>query len=268
MVTGFFLKMVCADNLATFVNAHWLEGAQPGAGAATALPLALAFSGQIFADFAGYSNISRGIGMILGFRFPLNFNAPYIATTFREFWLRWHITLSRWLRDYLYIPLGGNRASRARTQVNLLIVMLLGGLWHGAAYRFIVWGGLHGGALAVERGLGLDRGRRGPWLTAAWFVVVQVVVLCAWVFFRTPALGDGIRFVMNLFTPGGQLPGWTGAGVAFLLPLVVHHLWVAGREHRRVRPVGVVGRVVLAGLMLLAIATISGGTSDFLYFQF
>ena len=116
------------------------------------------FSGQIFADFCGYSTVARGLGYLLGYHFPINFNAPYIAATFKSFWERWHITLSRWLRDYLYVPLGGNRISPRRTYVNLLAVMLLGGLWHGAAYTFIAWGAIHGTCLAVERLVGLHRG--------------------------------------------------------------------------------------------------------------
>ena len=131
------------------------------------------FSGQIFADFAGYSNIARGTAYLLGYRLPINFNAPYLAASFKNFWERWHITLSRWLRDYLYVPLGGNRKGSVRTYLNLLLVMVLGGLWHGAAYTYIVWGALHGGALAIERLFGLhqDRGWTGhAAVRAVWFL--------------------------------------------------------------------------------------------------
>src|SRR5690606_21808832 len=187
IISGFFLKMVCADNLAVYVDEHWDAGTDPGATSAFALWLALMFSGQIFADFAGYSNIARGVAYLLGYRLPINFNAPYLAASFKNFWERWHMTLSRWLRDYLYVSLGGNRKGGVRTYFNLMLVMLLGGLWHGAAYTFIVWGALHGAALALERMLGLHRdksGLAGIPVRLAWFVVVQAVVLMAWIVFR------------------------------------------------------------------------------------
>ena len=106
---------------------------------------------QIFADFSGYTNIAIGVALLLGFQFPQNFNSPYTAVSLQDFWRRWHMTLSRWLRDYLYIPLGGNRKGRLVTYRNLMITMLLGGLWHGAAWTFVIWGGIHGVGLAVER---------------------------------------------------------------------------------------------------------------------
>ncbi len=174
VIGGLFLKMVCADNLAAYVDEHWHRGSAAGGDATMSLWLGVMFSGQIFADFCGYSTIARGLGYLLGYRFPLNFDAPYIAATFKNFWERWHITLSRWLRDYLYVPLGGNRGSRARTYVNLLTVMLLGGLWHGAAYTYIVWGAIHGAVPGAGAGAAtaparrrlpgaVGRERHGPW---------------------------------------------------------------------------------------------------------
>ena len=142
------------------MDEHWDRGYREGADATFVLWLGVMFSGQIFADFAGYSTIAQGLGYLLGYRFPENFKAPYLAATFKNFWERWHITLSRWLRDYLYVPLGGNRGSRGRTLLNLLLVMLLGGLWHGAAYTFIVWGAIHGLCLVGERVLGLHAATR------------------------------------------------------------------------------------------------------------
>ena len=106
---------------------------------------------QIYCDFSGYTDIAIGLGLILGFRLPVNFNSPYKAAGIADFWKRWHISLSRWLKDYLYIPLGGNRKGKIRTNINLMITMLLGGLWHGAAIRFIIWGGLHGIGLVINR---------------------------------------------------------------------------------------------------------------------
>lgn len=270
IVLGFFLKMVCADNLATYVDEHWDRAMQPGATATFTLWVGLMFSGQIFADFCGYSTIAQGLGYWLGYRFPDNFNAPYIATSFKNFWERWHITLSRWLRDYLYVPLGGNRGTRARTAVNLLLVMLLGGLWHGAAYTYIVWGAIHGLCLAVERGLGLHRPADRPWVvTAAWAVVVQTAVLVAWVFFRSPTIAGASTFVSNLATGAWEAPApWMLQAMLFLLPLVVLHAWTWAREQASIVVLAPAARAVLAAAMAYAILTAHGGTSEFIYFQF
>jgi alginate O-acetyltransferase complex protein AlgI len=270
LVLGFFLKMVCADNLAAFVDEHWDRAMQPGADATFTLWIALMFSGQIFADFCGYSTIAQGLGLWLGYRFPDNFNAPYIAATFKNFWERWHITLSRWLRDYLYVPLGGNRGSRTRTMVNLLVVMLLGGLWHGAAYTFIAWGAIHGGCLAIERLLGLHRPMARPWVvTAGWAIVVQAMVLVAWVFFRSPTIGGAWAFLGNLATGAWEAPDATMMGAsAFLLPIVLVHVWTWAEEQAPAFALAPATRAMLAAAMAYAILTAHGGTSEFIYFQF
>jgi alginate O-acetyltransferase complex protein AlgI len=237
---------------------------------AFALWLSVMFSGQIFADFAGYSSIAQGLGYLLGFRFPRNFNAPYIATSFKNFWERWHITLSRWLRDYLYVPLGGNRGSRARTLTNLLLVMLLGGLWHGAAYTFLVWGAIHGVCLVGERLLGLHRDAPRPVaVRVAWFAVVQSAVLVAWIFFRSATVTGAVTFLGNLVSGPWHPPAlWMVQALVFLLPHVVLHLhtWLAERD--RAPAVGPAGRAALAAAMAYGILTLHGGTSDFIYFQF
>ena len=236
---------------------------------------ALMFSGQIFADFAGYSNIARGSAYLLGYRLPMNFNAPYIAASFKNFWERWHITLSRWLRDYLYVSLGGNRRGGLRTYVNLLLVMVLGGLWHGAAYTFIVWGALHGGALARRAaaraapvGSRLDRDPRpcGP----AWFVVVQGVVLAAWVCFRSGSLeeGEAASWATSPRWTTGRSARWSWRACCSCCrwwrctsgPGCGNGGWSCrcGRSYR----------AVLAAGMVYAIVTLYAGTADFIYFQF
>lgn len=271
LTTGFFLKMVCADNLARYVNRYWSDGYAPEAGATITAWLAVMFSGQIFADFAGYTNIGRGAAYLLGFRLPINFNAPYLAGSFKNFWERWHITLSQWLRDYLYKPLGGNRSGRARTYVNLLLVMLIGGLWHGAAFRFLAWGGLHGAALAIERWFGLHRRGQSthPLAIALWFVVVQTVVVVAWVFFRSESLTLGLQFLGNLAQLDFTAPTRVIlTGSLFLLPIIVHHLWFAAEERGHVRPLGPFQRAAATGAMLFAVATLYGAPAEFLYFQF
>jgi D-alanyl-lipoteichoic acid acyltransferase DltB (MBOAT superfamily) len=272
IVVGFFLKMVCADNIAVYVDRHWAAGYGERADAMFTVWLALMFSGQIFADFAGYSSIARGLAYLLGYRLPINFNAPYIAGSLKNFWERWHITLSSWLRDYLYVPLGGNRKGRLRTYVNLMLVMVLGGLWHGAAYTYVVWGAIHGVALAIERGLGLqhDRGAgRHGIVRLGWFLVAQAVVLVAWVFFRSDSFPHAVAFIRNMAQLDFSAPPlWIWVGTLFLVPVAVHHAWAWAEERQVVRPLGPAARGVLAAVMVYAIATLYAGTSAFIYFQF
>ena len=273
MLSGFFLKMVCADNIAGVVDAHWGQGYAPGASAPTLVVLTLLFSGQIFCDFAGYSNIARGLALLLGYRLPVNFKAPYIAGSFKNFWERWHITLSSWLRDYLYVSLGGNRVSSRRTYVNLMLVMLLGGLWHGAAWTFVAWGALHGASLAVERALGLERARAGHWTAlrrVAWFGVVQVTVLVTWILFRSATLGGAWQFLVNIATwaSTGPVPDEVLRATVFLLPVVALHAWRWLEERGTLAPLAAVPRAALAGAMSVAIVMAYGSTNAFIYFQF
>jgi len=165
----------------------------------------LAYSFQIYFDFSGYSEMAIGLGLMLGFTLPINFNAPYRSQSISEFWRRWHITLGTWVRDYLYIPLGGSREGRARTLINLVIVMLLVGLWHGAAWQFVVWGAMHGALLAVERALRpLGIGEKIP---AVGKVVLTFLAVClTWVVFRAESLGEAGRYYAALFG-GGDLAG-------------------------------------------------------------
>src|SRR5262249_8197610 len=157
---GLLFKVVIANHLAT----HIVDDAFAAPDRHSSLEMLVAVYGyavQIFADFYGYTNIAIGVALLLGYEFPQNFAAPYTALSLHAFWRRWHMTLSRWLRDYLYIPLGGNRKGRVRTYFNLLATMLLGGLWHGAAWTFVAWGGIHGTGLAVERWVRDRRVARG-----------------------------------------------------------------------------------------------------------
>jgi alginate O-acetyltransferase complex protein AlgI len=271
VVEGFFLKMVCADNIGPYVDRYWESAYEPGANSVVLIWLALMFSGQIFCDFAGYSQIARGVAYVLGYQLPVNFNQPYIAGSFKNFWERWHMTLSRWLRDYLYIPLGGNRVSRVRTYVNLMTVMLLGGLWHGAAWTFVAWGALHGAALAIERALGLHVGlERRPWyLRWTWALVVQVTVLVTWVFFRSSSLGGALQFLANVVAFEWAAPTpemWMGT--MFLLPVLIGHLWALGVARGLVRPLAPLGRAVLTGALAYGVLAFYGNSNAFIYFQF
>ncbi len=180
---GLCKKVLIADSIAPTANRIFgaaAAGATPDV--ATAWLGTLAYTLQIYFDFSGYTDMALGLARMFGFRLPVNFNSPYQASSVIDFWHRWHITLSRFLRDYLYIPLGGNRLGKARRYVNLMITMLLGGLWHGANWTFVVWGGLHGAYLVINHGfraLGGNR-KRGIWTRGVTFVSVAI----AWVMFR------------------------------------------------------------------------------------
>lgn len=195
LAAGYLIKVGFADNLAPYVDRVY--GDVAAASGADAFWATVAFAFQIFFDFWGYSTMALGSAWLFGIILPANFNLPYIATSFQSFWRRWHMTLSFWLRDYLYVPLGGNRKGGVRTYFNLLAVMLLGGLWHGAALTFVVWGAIHGAALAVERLAERTIGRRlkmgkGLAIAAAaprWLLTMSIVLI-AWVFFRAKSVSD------------------------------------------------------------------------------
>ncbi|MED5393215.1 MAG: MBOAT family O-acyltransferase [Actinomycetota bacterium] len=213
---GLFKKMVLADVL----GAELVDGVFANPGGATGLEVLLAVYGyafQIYGDFSGYSDIAIGIALLLGFRFPMNFDQPYRALSLQDFWRRWHISLSSWLRDYLYIGLGGNRRGRGRTARNILMTMLLGGLWHGAGWTFVLWGAIHGIGLVVERAIpGLVGGKPTPVRRMARTLVTFHLVCAGWVFFRAVDVSRAIEVFAGL---GGS---WTsaptiGLGVVLLL---------------------------------------------------
>jgi len=165
---------------------------------------AVAYAFQIYFDFSGYSDMAIGLGLMLGFVFAKNFDSPYRSKSITEFWRRWHLSLSTWLRDYLYIPLGGNRKGSVRTYINLALVMLLGGLWHGASWNFLIWGGIHGGYLAFERAQGKESiYHKLPAILQ--IVITFFIVLIAWVFFRADTLPDAAQYLKCMF--GGATPG-------------------------------------------------------------
>jgi alginate O-acetyltransferase complex protein AlgI len=160
---------------------------------------------QIYCDFSGYSDIAIGLALLMGFTLPINFNSPYKATSVTDFWRRWHITLSSWLRDYLYIPMGGNRKGRIRTYTNLLLTMLIGGLWHGASWKFVVWGGLHGSALAVEKLFQPLLGKKkSAWLRVAGWVLTFHFVCLGWIFFRAADYQTALSVINAIF----KFSGW------------------------------------------------------------
>lgn len=240
----------------------------------------LAFSVQIFCDFAGYSTCAVGAALCLGFHLPRNFYFPYAAVGFSDFWRRWHITLSTWLRDYLYIPLGGNRLGNARTLVNLMTTMLLGGLWHGAMWTFVFWGGLHGLYLCAERKLRQSFGHLAVWSAPAskiFLALLTYALVCvAWVFFRSHRFSTAFSFtqaMLGFSRPGGtgaHLNSWESGSVLVLTALVLTlHFCFRGKKLRHIFkavPAWAHGMIfaALAGAVLL----MSGENQAFIYFQF
>jgi alginate O-acetyltransferase complex protein AlgI len=273
---GLFKKVALADNLAPLVD---LVYQNTTFSAPTVLLGTVAFAVQIYCDFSGYSDIARGTARVLGFDLAVNFRLPYAATSPREFWRRWHISLSTWLRDYLYISLGGNRRGSVRTYLNLFVTMLLGGLWHGAAWNFVLWGAWHGGGLMLHR---LCSGFRVPGsefgvqssrlkVVLSW-IGTMLFVLYGWLLFRARSLDQIVAMTGAL--GHWTAPAWTGSFVvnllAFTLPLVLMELW----QHRTgnlLAPLTLPRwkRAALEGALLLGILLFwEKEHVPFIYFQF
>ncbi len=235
---------------------------------------------QIYCDFSGYTDIAIGVAMLMGLRLPLNFNSPYKAANIADFWKRWHISLSRWLKDYLYIPLGGNRKGAVRTGINLMITMLLGGLWHGAAMRFVVWGGLHGAALVADKiWQWLFRGVRRKSRSArlAGIILTFNFVSFAWIFFRAGTMEEAGLMLTQIFTTFS--PGDYGTVIMAYLPVIVlivsgyilHFLPVTIKEAYRglfIRLPLVVKFLIAIGVVLLLYKVGTDVVQPFIYFRF
>jgi D-alanyl-lipoteichoic acid acyltransferase DltB (MBOAT superfamily) len=279
ILVGLFMKVVIANELATSIVDE-VFAVPDERSSLEVLVGVYGYAVQIFADFFGYTNIAIGLALLLGYQFPQNFNNPYTATSIQDFWRRWHMTLSRWLRDYLYIPLGGSRGSRLETYRNLMITMLLGGLWHGAGWTFVVWGGLHGLGLSFERwrrDRRADRGLPEPIDTTArrWVrrLVVFNFVCFAWIFFRSTSFENAVDVIEQLFTNWGAPSPLISAGVvlAILVGIGAQYVpvnavdWIMTR-FSRIHPVA---QAVALGISLL-ITDVLGpeGVAPFIYFQF
>ncbi|MBC7835847.1 MAG: MBOAT family protein [Phycisphaerales bacterium] len=265
---GMTKKVFVADPMARIVQEVY--GAPEAASGFGLLMGTYAFAAQIYCDFSGYSDIAIGSSRLLGIKLPENFRHPYLATSITDFWRRWHISLSTWLRDYLYIPLGGNKKGVARTYVNLLITMILGGLWHGPGWHWIVWGTLHGAVLAIERAIGV-RGRSAGAASRllTWFITFHIV--CAsWVLFRAQNLGQAVTVFKRIaaWSDGEYYSGWAPVTVLALVLL-------SGRLGLRERWVQMADAhpVALRWLSYAAVAvlviTFAGASNpEFIYFQF
>lgn len=280
LITGYFFKMVVADNLSPvtemLVSAQYVQSSD----GIILLILLLGYSVQIFADFCGYSMIAIGLASLFGYRFPINFNFPYISTSLTQFWQRWNMTLSAWLRDYLYIPLGGNRKGRARTYINLFLVMFLGGLWHGADWKFALWGSLHGLVLALERLVGQTtwgkKLRIPQWISIPY---CMFVVCSLWITFLMPDIEMVELFFRQVCTnfctslSGVFMNTYVYCVLLFSSFVLVYHVWGWMRENKQQHlPVyrgslSYMGALVY-GFMLFMILTNAGPQSGFVYFQF
>ncbi|OJJ20372.1 hypothetical protein BKI52_18085 [marine bacterium AO1-C] len=273
LTLGFFKKMVVADNLAPFVDRVF--NAQLTASSFEYILGAYAFTIQIYADFSGYSDIAVGLALMVGIRLHQNFRQPYFAASFQEFWQRWHISLSNWLRDYLYIPLGGNRSShRLFTYRNLLITMLLGGLWHGANWTFVVWGGLHGLYLILERPF-LHVTIKAFWIRLLKRICVFQGVVLAFVIFRIESLHHFKEIVSlvgssTLYFQYTSLPsvGLLFAFVSFLIDIAITKQWLLITPKQSSAKQYWTRYIVLLGLFwtILFFGVFQG--AQFIYFQF
>lgn len=264
IVIGLAQKTLLADSLGRIADPIF-------AGAAADAPLfawvgVIAFAFQIFFDFAGYSDVAIGLALVLGVRLPLNFNGPYRADSLREFWRRWHMTLSRFLRDYLYIPLGGNRHGMPRQIWALLVTMALGGLWHGAGWGFVIWGLLHG--VALSAGV-LWRRHLPPMPTPVGWALTFAFVTLSWIFFRAPSLDAAMRMFEGLLViPHGVRPGElrTIAIAAFVAIALPPSHEIVRRLTEKPRKIVAIGLAALAVAVLVFIGR--GENDEFIYFQF
>ncbi len=267
ILIGLVKKVAIADYLAREI-VDPVFGVPQAYSAPDAILASYAYAVQIFCDFSGYTDIAIGLALLMGFVFPQNFDRPYRAASFGEFWQRWHMTLSRFLRDFLYIPLGGNRKGKLKTVRNLMITMLLGGLWHGAAWGFILWGAIHGTALVVEHQF-RGKVRLPKWL--AWFLVFHIVVL-AWIPFRAPDLDLAGSFYSR-FLDWGPATLWAA-------PVVIMTFLVIGLQLLPARPMDALrvrfeqlhplalGASMACVILLVAATVSSQGVPPFIYFSF
>jgi alginate O-acetyltransferase complex protein AlgI len=290
LILGYFLKVFVADNMSESTVRLSAGFDLEGGGPINLMSLLYGYSLQIFADFAGYSLIAIGLGALFGYKLPPNFHFPYLSTSITEFWRRWHLSLSSWLRDYLYIPLGGNRKGTGRTYFNLFLVMFLGGLWHGAAWKFAIWGSLHGLALAAERLVSRNQkpdprnqtvtiirltSSSGLWSLVSgfflWLLTFHLVTLL-WLTFMMPDMESIVSFFKGVAKANFKFSGPPIFSLAFYgSAVVLYHAWGWLREHREAFALKLLRSPVeplVHGLLVFLVVTNPGAPRGFIYFQF
>ena len=271
MVWGYFMKLVLADRCAMYVDIIFNHVDKHNGG--SYLLASLLFPFQIYGDFAGYSLIAIGAARVLGFRLMENFHRPYLACSVGEFWHRWHISLSTWFKDYVYIPLGGNRVGRWRNYFNLLITFVVSGIWHGANWTFFCWGSLHGMLLCLEKALGISKQRFTGFRKVCHWAVTFVLVCFAWIFFRANHLEDVLTLMRGIFTRPGvpyhDLSTFLGVALG-MAALITKELYEeSGRSVPFTRNVRlVVEHIGLAALIACIILFGVLDSNQFIYFQF
>ena len=270
-VFGFFKKCVIADNLAFYVDTAFANVFMESHTSFWWVAMA-GFAVQIYCDFSGYSDIARGLIEMMGYRFGINFNHPFSAVSVKDFWRRWHISLSSWFRDYVYFPLGGGRGSTCSAVRNIWITFLLSGLWHGAGWNFVIWGGVHAFWLTVERITSYpDRlAKVGWWGRVLCLVVAQVQILVAWVFFRADNVSEAFHVIGRMFAFHDFRHGKV-AVLAILAVFAVFELWFATSLGERVKRRIANWRMVeplLLGVLAAAAVFLRGDGNAFIYFQF
>jgi alginate O-acetyltransferase complex protein AlgI len=278
IATGLFKKVVIANYLATHV-VDQVFGAPNQHSSLETWVAVYAYAVQIYADFSGYTDMAIGLALLLGFKFPQNFDSPYAAISIQDFWRRWHMTLSRWLRDYVYIPLGGNRKGEPRTYLNLMATMLIGGLWHGAGWSFVIWGGLHGAWLAIgryrrEHGLAADA--VGGWALWRQRIVTFNLVCFAWIFFRAGSeggLSTAWDVIARLFDNWGAASPLVSAGVVLAIVVGIGTQYLPARIPQaimaRFSEARVAVQIVVLALALMVSHTMGPqGVAPFIYFRF
>jgi alginate O-acetyltransferase complex protein AlgI len=280
IIIGYFLKMVIADNLKdiTYLLNH--EGII-SLGKIDLIVLLYGYSFQIFSDFSGYSLIAIGLGAMFGYKFPVNFNFPYISSSLTEFWQRWHISLSSFLREYLYIPLGGNRKGKTRTYINLFIVMFLGGLWHGAAWSYAIWGVFHGIILAIEKiycDVMKNRKKQPKHSQIHDFMKIFItfhIVSMLWLLFIMPDFDKVVQYFYLLISQKTILQSPQNVYIVLIygLPIIFYHLAAYFLEHSKfISNCSILKNMnieaCMLSVMLFLIILNSGTNGDFIYFQF
>ncbi len=271
---GYFKKVLLADNLAPMVNTAFADVHQTSSTLYWWLAM-LGFTFQIYCDFSGYSDIARGLAKIMGFHFKMNFDHPYLSGSFKEFWQRWHISLSTWFRDYVYIPLGGSRKGKFRSHLNMWITMVVSGFWHGASWNFVIWGWLHAIYLSVERW--------SKWpkilskLNLKWLATVLVMfqVVLAWVFFRAQTFGDAIAILRNMLLVNTnvdfKLTDDFKNGLYFILfALLIEYVFYRFKVRHFVKNEMMrrIVEILLIALMITVTIFLRGKGHEFIYFQF